>query len=139
MKRKFWFLLFLFICFVSAFRSCYLSPHPFEYQVRSLLDSTGAKYDILGSSGWSIERRMFAHVKIPQSELSKVVSTLGGEKHLIVVSDNQNPCSFFLRMKYEKAFGIQQYIPYRFGFSGAILFYNQKTEEGCLFLGIAYG
>jgi hypothetical protein len=120
--------------------------HPFSDQVQSLLNETGAEYELHDLSGGWIKREMHCRISILPDELTKVVTTLGlseplpyfnGETRLITVSDS--PCSSHLRKRYSKAFGIQQWTPTRHGFSSAILFYNETTHEGCLFLSIAYG
>jgi len=117
-------------------------------KIRDLLDETGAECKIINSAGGFFSREMYCEISVSKAELNKLIENLGlseglpyfeGEKRIIIVADGTNPCSAALRKKYKKAFGIQQWIPTRHGFASVILFYNNKTERGCLYLSIAYG
>jgi len=129
-----------------------LMPQPLKAsssdQIRGLLDETNAEYEIIDCAGGFFSREMYCEISVSKTELNKLIENLGlseglpyfkEEKRIIFVSDDTNPCSSSLRKKYIKAFGIQQWNPTRHGFASVILFYNNKTERGCLFLSIAYG
>lgn len=121
--------------------------HPFNAQARSLLDETGVSYELKGCHGGWISRAMYCDVNVSPNQINDFAVKLGlqealpnfeGEKRLIIVANNQNPSASSLRKKYKKAFEIQQWVPARHGFASAILFYEDKTGQGCLYLSIAY-
>jgi hypothetical protein len=122
--------------------------NPFESQVRALLNETGVPYKLNGCHGGWVRREMYCDVDISPDKINDFAAKLGlqaalpyfeGEKRFIIVSEKQNPADSILRDKYKKSFGIQQWVPTKHGFASAILFYNQKTGKGCLYLSIAYG
>jgi hypothetical protein len=136
----------ILVSFLFILTGC--QSHLVENQVNALLDETQAEYQLIGCSGGWVAREMYCEVFITKNELNEFIDKLGlneslpyfkGEKRIIIVSDDQHPCSSKLRKKYTKAFGIQQWHPTRHGFASVILFYNKKTERGCLYLSIAYG
>ena len=156
MKKTYKVIITLLIIVVAAFGALRLMPNPFESQVKSLIDETGANYPLIRCSGGWLERKMYCEVKISPKELPKVVEKLGLDQYLpsymwredmpnsekkkrLILVSTEDPCSSSLRKQYEKEFSQQQWTPSRHGFSSAIFFYNPSTQHGCFFLSIAYG
>ncbi len=145
------FLVVFILTLVATIIASRFIPHPFSNQVNALLDETGASYQLKDCSGGWVARELHCDITISSHELSKVLDKLEFNKelwheedplemkHLVIVPDSQNPCSSKLRNEYLKYLHRQHWTPSRHSFDSAILFYNKKTGEGCLFLGIAYG
>ncbi len=90
---------------------------------------------------------MYCHVNVSRDHLDKLAAALGLNEgirytdiktRLIVVPDDRDPAEASFRNKYEKHIQIQQWVPTRYGFGSAILFYNRTTGKGCLYLSLAF-
>jgi hypothetical protein len=88
---------------------------------------------------------MFCEIALKRSEIGTFAQKLDLDeplpvKRLISVAADEDPCSTAFRTKYSKLFEEEtHWSPSRHGFSGAVFFYNEKTEHGCLLLSLAYG
>ncbi|MBF0619832.1 MAG: hypothetical protein HQL19_06655 [Candidatus Omnitrophica bacterium] len=116
-------------------------------QARLLLDDTGVAYQLKGCNANGNERELACEVVLNQDAVNKIVTAWDlnvplenypDQKHVIFLKDNEDPMSPFLRNQYSRAFAVPEWQKAKFGFWGAILFYNQSTQKACFFLNIAY-
>ena len=116
------------------------SPDPFQTQVDLLLSevkiapaSTTCHGGWLGVDG---KRQMYCHLTFAESVNALELRRLG----MIVTVTDKGVCDASIRRLYsEKEFLYQSWIPSRHGFFGAFAVVNERTNEACLHLAIAYG
>jgi hypothetical protein len=137
-----YFILIFLLIFIGSF--IYNVNSEFKSDVNKLLDESGDNYEIKACFGGWLKKELYCQIIIPNNQIQGFLVNLGLDKEstfyetkrIVYIDDGKDPCSNELRDDYSKYFDEEIYNPSRHGFNSAILFYNNLSDDGCLYLSI---